>query len=150
MSPLLFCPYVNDVDCLADTVQGAATGASDVRVSHMLYADDLCLTANHPTELQIMLDRLHGYAQRKGLIINVSKSEVVHFNSEGNNVPIFMLGGAQLMRAEPFKYLGMLFAKHMNSFSSSEYICAPFLAGCRHVRQLACDYKLADRPHTML
>eukprot|EP00983_Pelagomonas_calceolata_P001147 40028-Pelagomonas_calceolata.AAC.1 len=97
-----------------------------------------------------MLDRLHGYAQRKGLIINVSKSEVVHFNSKGNNVPIFLLGGAQLVRAEPSRHLGMLFTKHNNSFSSSEHMRAPFLAGCRRVRQLAYHYKLADRPHTML
>eukprot|EP00983_Pelagomonas_calceolata_P130517 1161691-Pelagomonas_calceolata.AAC.1 len=38
----------------------------------------------------------------------------------------------------------------MNSFPSCEHRCAPFLAKCRRVRQLACDYKLADRPHTML
>eukprot|EP00983_Pelagomonas_calceolata_P048526 1141078-Pelagomonas_calceolata.AAC.1 len=70
-------------------MQGAVTGAIDVRVMHMLYADDLCFTANDPTELQIMLDRLHGYAQRKGLITNVSESEVVHLNSKGNNITHF-------------------------------------------------------------
>eukprot|EP00983_Pelagomonas_calceolata_P067735 1149591-Pelagomonas_calceolata.AAC.3 len=89
LSPSLFSLCINDIDCLADNVQGAVTGASDVRVTHMLYADDL--TANHPTELQIMLDSVHRYAQRKGLIINVSKSEVVHFNLKGNNIPIFPL-----------------------------------------------------------
>eukprot|EP00967_Tisochrysis_lutea_P044750 scaffold54301_cov24-Tisochrysis_lutea.AAC.1 len=73
-----------------------------------------------------MLDRLHGYAQRKGLTINVLKSEVVHFKSMGNNIPIFTLGGAQLVRAESFKYLDMLFTKHMHFFSSSEHTCAIF------------------------
>jgi len=29
----------------------------------------------------MMLDRLSTYALRKGLIVNTSKSEVVHFNS---------------------------------------------------------------------
>ena len=116
----------------------------------MLYADDLCLTANRPNELQRMLDALHAYAQRKGLIIDVSKSEVVPFNSKGNNVPVFKLGGEQLVLAQSFKYLGMLFTKQLNSFSSAEHMCAPFLAGCRRVRQIASDYKLADRPHTML
>eukprot|EP00983_Pelagomonas_calceolata_P027258 856208-Pelagomonas_calceolata.AAC.1 len=76
--------------------------------------------------------------------------KVVHLNSKGNNVPTLMLGGAQLVRAESFKYLGTLFIKHMNSFSSSEHMCALFLAGCCRVRQLARDYKLAGRPHTML
>eukprot|EP00983_Pelagomonas_calceolata_P079436 1154663-Pelagomonas_calceolata.AAC.1 len=46
------------------------------------YMQMTCLTANHPTELQIMLGRLHGYAQRKGLKINVSKSEVVHLSKQ--------------------------------------------------------------------
>eukprot|EP00983_Pelagomonas_calceolata_P133350 1161956-Pelagomonas_calceolata.AAC.27 len=30
LSPLLFSLYINDVDCLAENVQGAITGASDV------------------------------------------------------------------------------------------------------------------------
>ena len=150
LSPLLFSLYINDVDCLAENVSGAVTGAGNFHVTHMLYADDLCLTANHPTELQRMLDRLHGYAQRKGLIINVSKSEVVSFNSKGNNVPVFNLGGEQLVRAESFKYLGMLFTKQFNPLASSEHMCAPFLAGCRRIRHVADEYKLADRPHTML
>jgi len=45
----------------------------------MLYADDLSLTANEPDQLQ-MLDRLSAYALRKGLIVNTSKSKVVHLN----------------------------------------------------------------------
>ena len=88
LSPLLFSLYINDVDCLAENVRGAVTGTGDLYVTHMLYADDLCLTANRPDELQRMLDALHAYAQRKGLIINVSKSEVVPFNSKGNNVAV--------------------------------------------------------------
>eukprot|EP00983_Pelagomonas_calceolata_P000018 525-Pelagomonas_calceolata.AAC.2 len=47
-----------------------------------------------------MLDRLHVYAQRKGLVINVAKSEIVHFNSKGDNMPVFMLGGAHLACCE--------------------------------------------------
>eukprot|EP00983_Pelagomonas_calceolata_P108071 1159415-Pelagomonas_calceolata.AAC.6 len=87
---------------------------------------------------------------REELMIHMSKSEVVHFDSKGNNVPPFTLGGAQIARAESLKYLDMLFTKHINSFSSSGHMCTPFLSGCRCVRQLACDYKLADLPHTML
>eukprot|EP00983_Pelagomonas_calceolata_P070609 1150854-Pelagomonas_calceolata.AAC.1 len=112
LSPTLFSLYISDVDCLADNVQGAVTEASDVQVMLSLYADDLCLTANHPTELQIMLDRLYGYAQR-----NASKAEVVHFNSKGNNVPTLTLGGAQLVRAESFK-LGVVASDNMHVSTS--------------------------------
>ena len=69
---------------------GAVTGVDDAQVTHILYADDLCLTANH-----LMLNRLSGYALRKGLIVNTPKSEVVHFNSRGTSVPV-TLGGSHL------------------------------------------------------
>eukprot|EP00983_Pelagomonas_calceolata_P008664 282580-Pelagomonas_calceolata.AAC.1 len=68
-------------------VQGDFTGTRDVRVTHKLYADDLCFTSNFPDQLQLMLDSLHTYAQRKGLVINTAKFEIVHFNSKGDNVP---------------------------------------------------------------
>eukprot|EP00983_Pelagomonas_calceolata_P010665 345066-Pelagomonas_calceolata.AAC.1 len=82
--------------------------------SRMLYADDLCLTSNVPNQLQLMLDRLHAYAQRKGLVTNAAKSEIVHLNSRGNNLPVFTYGGARLACADSFRYLGMLFTKQRN------------------------------------
>ena len=47
--------------------------------------------------MQIMLSRLAVYARNKHLIVNTSKSEVVHFNSAGENVPVFDVGGATLV-----------------------------------------------------
>jgi hypothetical protein len=43
-----------------------------------------------------MLSRLAVYARNKHLIVNTSKSEVVHFNSAGENVPVFDVGDATL------------------------------------------------------
>ncbi len=54
LSPLLFSLYINDVDCIVRDVRGALTGIADVNVTHMLYADDLSLTANEPGQLQMM------------------------------------------------------------------------------------------------
>jgi len=49
----------------------------------MLYAYDLCLTADSPHHMQTMLNHLDAYAKRKGLTINAAmlaaKSEVVRF-----------------------------------------------------------------------
>jgi len=44
-------------------VQGAVTGTENVRVTHILYADDLTLLANAPDAMQIMLNRLVVYAR---------------------------------------------------------------------------------------
>jgi len=57
---------------------GAFTGTEGLRVIHMLYADDLTLTANDPVQLQKMLRRLESYAARKGLTVNVQKSYIVN------------------------------------------------------------------------
>ncbi len=96
LSPLLFSLYINDVDCIARDVRGAVTGVADGCVTHMLYADDLSLTANEPEQLQMMLDRLSAYALRKGLIVSTFESEVVHLNSQRTRVPVFTLGGRSL------------------------------------------------------
>eukprot|EP00983_Pelagomonas_calceolata_P010337 335680-Pelagomonas_calceolata.AAC.1 len=49
--------------------------------------------ANDPVALQTKLNRLQAYAQRKHLVINTAKSEVVHFKSSGSDLPIFHIGG---------------------------------------------------------
>ena len=48
------------------------------------------------TKLNLKCFRLAVYARNKHLIVNTSKSEVVHFNSAGENVPVFDVGGATL------------------------------------------------------
>jgi len=86
-----------------------------------------------------MLNRLSGYALRKGLIVNTSKSEVVHFNSRGTSVPVFKIGGSHLANNDSFKYLGMVFIKRKthNMAAATEFALAPFMAGCRRIRQFA-------------
>ena len=80
-SPLLFFLFINYVDDEFGTgFMGADTGTEGLRVTHMLYADDLTLTANEPVQLQKMLRRLESHAARKGLTVNVQKSYIVNFN----------------------------------------------------------------------
>eukprot|EP00983_Pelagomonas_calceolata_P031154 977788-Pelagomonas_calceolata.AAC.1 len=78
---------MNDIDEIVEGVQGAITGTAEFYVTHMLCADDLTLMANNPVALQVMLNRLHVYAQRKHLVVNTAKSEAVHFNSSGSDLP---------------------------------------------------------------
>ena len=85
-------------------LMGAVTGTEGLRVTHMLYADDLTLTANDPVQSQKMLRRLESYAARKGLTVNVQKSYIVNFNAYRNSsVPVFRLYNQEL--EERFFYL---------------------------------------------
>ena len=78
LSPLLFSLFINDA-MVEFGFMGAVTGTEVLRVTHMLYADDLTLTAIDPIQLQKMLRRLESYAARKGLTVNVQKSNIVIF-----------------------------------------------------------------------
>ncbi len=98
----------------------------------------------------MMLDMLHADALRKGLIVNTSKSEVVHFNSRRTRVPVFTLEGLQLTNKDSFKYLCMVFTKTRNMAAAAEHMLTPFMAGCRRIRQFASEHRLIDRPHSML
>ena len=83
LSPLLFSLLINDVDNgFGSGFVGAVTGTEELRVTHMLYADDLTLTANDPVQLQKMLRRLESYAARKGLTVNVQKSYIILMRTE--------------------------------------------------------------------
>jgi len=99
----------------------------------MLYADDLTLLTNEPRDMQIMLSRLAVYARNKHLIVNTSKSEVVHFNSAGENVPVVNVGGATLHHKDSFRYLGMVFYRTLNMAKSADHAARPFLASLRRM-----------------
>ena len=137
LSPLLFPLFINDVDDKFGTgFMGAVTGTEGLRVTHMLYADDLILTANDPVQLQKMLRSLESYAARKGLTVNVQKSYIVNFNAYRNSaVPVFRLYNQELeeMR-DSFTYLGMLFDKHMNLHHAASHAFRPFNAALRRVK----------------
>jgi len=99
--------------------------------------------------MQIMLNRLAVYARNKHLIVNTSKSEVVHFNSAGENVPIFDVGGANLHHKDSFRYLGMVFYRTFNMAKSAEHASRPFLSSAYNIRKFVREHTLADRPHTL-
>jgi hypothetical protein len=113
LSLLLLFLFINDVDDeFGSGFVGAVTGTEGLRVTHMLYADDLTLTANDPVQLQEMLRRLESYAARKGLAVNVLKSYIANFIAYRNSaVPVFRLYNQGLEERESFTYLGMLFDK---------------------------------------
>ena len=57
--PLLFSLFINDVDDeFENGFMSAVTGTEGLRVTHMLYVDDLTLTANDPVQLQNKSKRL--------------------------------------------------------------------------------------------
>ena len=130
---------------------GAVTGTEGLRVTHMLYAEDLTLTANDPVQLQKMLRRLETYAARKGLTVNVQISYIVNFNAYRNSaVPVFRLYNQELEERDFFTYLGMLFDKHMDLHHAATHALRPFNAALHKVKEFGIEKRISDRPHAML
>jgi MarR-like DNA-binding transcriptional regulator SgrR of sgrS sRNA len=129
---------------------GAVTGTEGLRITHMLYADDLTLTANDPVQLQKMLRRLESYAARKGLTVNVQKFYLVNFNAYRNSaVPVLRLYNQEPEERDYFTYLGMLFDKHMNLHHAATHALRPFNAALRRVKEFGIEKRISDRPHAM-
>jgi hypothetical protein len=152
LSPLLFSLYINDIDQISEDIEGAVAGDGAFRVTHMLYADDLCLTVNNPHCMQRMLNKLQVYSQRKGLIVNVGKSEVVHFNSKPGcaSLPVFTYGGSPLVAKDSFRYLGMVCTYNFNLEVAAEHAVNPFLAAMQRVKSFARTHSLSNRPDAMI
>jgi len=151
LSPLLFSLFINDVGKIADHCEGAITGSEGLTVTHMLYADDLLLTSNESKQLQKMLNNLKRYAAGKGLVVNVEKSQVVNFNTYLNSkVPDFYYDCKKLDNKDSFKYLGMMFDKHMNLDTAASQAAKSFGAAMRRVKELGLENRVTDRPHVML
>jgi len=74
----------------------------------------------------------------------------VHFNSAGENVPVFDFGGATLHHKDSFRYLGMVFYRTLNMAKSAEHAARPFLASAYRISRFMREHALADRPHTYL
>ncbi len=150
LSPLLYSLY-NDIGTMAEGVQGAVTGSEDVRVTHILHADDLTLLANAPNAMQTMLNRLAVYARSKHLTIKTAKLVVVLFNSKrGAQVPTFMLAGVALKCSDLFKYLGMTYHQTLDMTASSEHAAIPMLAAAHQIRGVVQDIALCESPFASL
>ena len=155
LSPLLFALYVNDVCAEFPRDMGALAGDRNdaIRVSNLMYADDLTLLSN-PKNLQNMLNSLSAYALRKGLTVNVQKSQVVVFNPSRragaeHNLE-FMLNSKPLEIVSEFKFLGVVFHEAGGMASAAEYAVRPFHAGLKHAADIGADFCVEDNPHAML
>jgi len=150
LSPLLFSLYINNMGReISEGIEGAVTGDRVNCVSYMLYADDLGLTTYDPGEMQMMLNKFHTYAEKKGLTVNTAKSEVVHFSSKSVS-PLqnpFTYDDVVLPEKDRFKYLGMLLDRRMNPKIAEElHAVRPYVTAQSRPRLSERRKGLAQRP----
>ncbi len=116
LSPLLFGLFIDRFEkFVEDALPGMGVHVRDIMVKVLLYADDLVLLAESPSQLQCILDALQMFCKYNAMTVNIKKSEGVIFNKQfcpcaRKGVPVRVRFDGRDMEIKPmFIYLGMLF-----------------------------------------
>ena len=88
-----------------------------------MYADDLVLLAENE-KLQKLLDCVTNWCTKWGLIVNMGKSNVIHFRrqKQPQSKYKFILSGQPLEYVKSYKYLGLEITCHLNYMSGIELL----------------------------
>lgn len=95
------------------------------KISHLLWADDLVLFAKDAKTLQKLLDILNIFVSRWELSINISKTNIMVFNSSSRVLNCsygFKIGDQLLEPTKKYTYLGIIFSLNGSFTSAMEYL----------------------------
>ena len=130
LSPLLFSMYLDDLENFI--ISGGVDGINlEIRTNEvqvylkpliLLYAGDTIIFSNNKTNFQKALDNFHEYCTIWKLKVNLSKTNVVIFNSRTNRNMTFTLGGQTLSITDKYKYLGVIFSKSGSFLNAKKHI----------------------------
>ena len=108
LSPMLFNLFVNDLKDIFDD-KNEPVDLYNIKLNHLLYADDLILMSKTKEGLQACLDNLGSYCDKWNLRVNIEKSKTMIFNpgSRNMNDHKFYLKDNELEPVKNFTYLGI-------------------------------------------
>ena len=108
LSPLLFNIFINDLIKELEFPESKAVRVGNEELNILLYADDIILLSESNDGLQHCLDRLHNFCSSWNLEVNVEKSKVVVFNSNGKtHKNCFLYDGNIVETVDKQCYLGI-------------------------------------------
>lgn len=106
--PTLFSIFINS---LATEIKELNLGTSlgDFKVSILLYADDIVILAERPTDMQTMLNTVNNWCERNKMKINMGKTRIMEFRKKGieKSLAKFTLGKNIVEKCSFYKYLGV-------------------------------------------
>ena len=108
LSPVLFNLYMDNLSSMLNA-QSSGCYIGDVKLNHLMYADDVVVLAPSAKALQALLDVCSDFGIRHDVCYNETKSVVMICRSpllKDAATPDFVLNGARLEVVESIKYLG--------------------------------------------
>ena len=107
LSPYLFNVYVDDLSLSLNSLSVGCL-LSDVKINHLMYADDLVLLAPSVAGLNKLIRSCETYGASHDIKYNFSKSAIMIFRTKllsGANLPVFKLHDNVLSQVYEYSYL---------------------------------------------
>ena len=110
LSATLFGLFIDGLHHYLETVAPAAgIQIQHMRLRELVYADDICLVASSPEQLQALIDALSSYCAMLHMEISVPKTKVMVFSRVPLSAAAFSCNGNLVEQVSSFKYLGLHF-----------------------------------------
>ena len=107
---MLFNIFINDLPDILNKVNDSPIFLSDeIKISCLMYADDIVIISRSPQGLQKCLDALGIYCNKWKLSPNITKTKAMVMKNKNrkNNKIDFFLSGQKLDNVTEFTYLGI-------------------------------------------
>ena len=125
MSPILFNLFVSNINEIFDVCFCQLVSLGNIKLSNLLYADDLILISETKTGLQSCLDNLQAYCQKWKLTVNNKKTKVMVVEKRQSSAQIhrFSLQKEPLDICKLYSYLGTIITNNGNFKVNIEELC---------------------------
>ena len=101
-------------------------GVFDIQSSNPTLADDICVIALTPRELQKVLDNIFQYSRRWRFTFNAAKSNVLHFHPSSCNPTVtfnWRLGKETIESSNAYNHLGILLSSNFDPGTRTSNSC---------------------------
>ena len=105
LSPILFNIFIDDIVREVKSL-GLGVQIGDIKISSLLYADDMTLLAESESDIQCMLDVVQKYSEKWKFCFSSKKSVVVVYGVRRQKA-VFRIGEEVVSEESVFRYLGV-------------------------------------------
>ena len=110
LSATLFGLFIDGLHhYLESVVPTAGIALRNMHLRELVYADDICLLATSPGDLQALVDALAAYFGMLHMEISTAKTKVMALFASGVPASSFTCNGLSIEQVRTFKYLGLNF-----------------------------------------
>ena len=78
LSPTLFVSYINELESRMNAIEGMGVNINRVKISVLMYADDLVLLSQTKDGVQRGINALYSFCTENNLTVNTSKSKLMY------------------------------------------------------------------------